>query len=142
MEEAQKNAWEELEQMSRHLQEERKKNLSNIISERMKAIKDEKILRMKNIKRLQNEKTMLTKRFKKNKALNVTLKSKLDDDMQRYAALEEKFASLTNEQESEALVEEMQTLLERIENDRQEWKDRQGTTFLVLVNYELLGMPS
>lgn len=128
--------------MSRHLQEERKKNLSNIISERMKAIKDEKILRMKNIKRLQNEKTMLTKRFKKNKALNVTLKSKLDDDMQRYAALEEKFASLTNEQESEALVEEMQTLLERIENDRQEWKDRQGTTFLVLVNYELLGMPS
>ena len=142
MEEAQKNAWEELEQMSRHLQEERKKNLSNIISERMKAIKDEKILRMKNIKRLQNEKTMLTKRFKKNKALNVTLKSKLDDDMQRYAALEEKFASLTNEQESEALVEEMQTLLERIENDRQEWKDRQGTTFSVLVNYELLGMPS
>lgn len=124
MEEAQRNAWEELEQMSKNLQEERKKNLSNIISERMKMIKDEKILRMKNIKRLQNEKAMLTKRFKKNKALNVTLKSKLDEEMQQYAALEEKFSFLANEQESEALVEDMQALLERIENDRQEWKDR------------------
>lgn len=32
-EEAQKNAWEELEIMSRNLQEERKKNMSNVISE-------------------------------------------------------------------------------------------------------------
>jgi hypothetical protein len=39
MEEAQKNAWDELEQLSHKLQEERKKNMTNVISERMKAIK-------------------------------------------------------------------------------------------------------
>lgn len=43
---------------------------------------------MKNIKRLQNEKAALTKRFKKNKAANVVLKTKLDDEMVAYSELE------------------------------------------------------
>jgi hypothetical protein len=53
MEEAQHTAWDELETLNQKLQEERKKNMSNVLTDRMKAIKEEKILRMKNIKRLQ-----------------------------------------------------------------------------------------
>ena len=39
---------------------------------------------MKNIKRLTNEKAMVTKQFKEYKDGNVTLKSELDTNIQKY----------------------------------------------------------
>ena len=131
MEESQKNAWDELETMSRNLLEERKKNMSIVISERMKAIKDEKIMRMKNIKRLQNEKAEVTKRYKKNKVLNGALKSKLDEDMVLYVDLEAKYTLQMQEASNEGgkkvdegLEKDLHKLLEGIDSERQGWKDR------------------
>jgi hypothetical protein len=69
----------------------------------------------------------VTKRFKRNKALNLALKSRIDEEKLRYSELEERFGSVTDDAESEAIVEEMQVLLEAIENDMKEWKERYTT---------------
>jgi hypothetical protein len=84
MEANQLNAWEEKEKLSQALEAERQANMNNVISEMMNSVKEQKVQHMKNIKRLTNEKALLTSQFKESKEANVKLKSNLDVNIQKY----------------------------------------------------------
>lgn len=84
MEASQLNAWEEKEKLSKALEAERQANMNNVISEMMNSVKEQKVVHMKNIKRLTNEKALLTGQFKESKDGNAKLKQNLDVNIQKY----------------------------------------------------------
>ena len=132
MEESQMNAWREKERLSKALEEERQANVNNVISTMMHAVKDEKVSHMKNIKRLTNEKALLTKNFKEGKDFNSKLKSQLDVSINDYQSLQKKYDEIAEKEEydaenaesrrkheeAEIMAQQMVMLLEKIEGDR------------------------
>ena len=62
MEEAQRNAWDEKEKLSKALEEERQANMNTVITQMMQGVKEQKVNHMKNIKKLTNEKQTLNDR--------------------------------------------------------------------------------
>merc|ERR1711918_269697 len=88
MEQEQRRVWEERERLSKALEEEREQNVNTALAQMMQAVKDEKVQHMKNIKRLTNEKALLSKNFKETKEKNSSVKVSLDKSIQRYQKLQ------------------------------------------------------
>eukprot|EP00600_Ochromonadales_sp_CCMP1393_P008823 CAMPEP_0174954044 /NCGR_PEP_ID=MMETSP0004_2-20121128/205_1 /TAXON_ID=420556 /ORGANISM="Ochromonas sp., Strain CCMP1393" /LENGTH=787 /DNA_ID=CAMNT_0016201813 /DNA_START=43 /DNA_END=2407 /DNA_ORIENTATION=- len=105
MEAAQADAWEEKEKLAKALEAERQSNMNNVISEMMNGVKDQKVQHMKNIKRLTNEKAMLSKNFKEVKDFNTKLKGNLDKSIQQYQVLQKAYDTLDAEVQATADVE-------------------------------------
>eukprot|EP00428_Durinskia_dybowskii_P064440 CAMPEP_0170383522 /NCGR_PEP_ID=MMETSP0117_2-20130122/15518_1 /TAXON_ID=400756 /ORGANISM="Durinskia baltica, Strain CSIRO CS-38" /LENGTH=775 /DNA_ID=CAMNT_0010639227 /DNA_START=54 /DNA_END=2381 /DNA_ORIENTATION=+ len=133
MEANQLNAWEEKEKLSLALEAERQANMNNVISEMMDTVKDQKVLHMKNIKRLTNEKALLTNQFKESKENNSKLKGNLDENIQKYQEIQKQYDDLVvaegedNVQkaaEAEAMANQMIGLLTSIENDRVNYTEK------------------
>jgi len=130
LQEAQKSAWEEREQLSKQLEEERQSNMNTVISNMMTTVKDQKVNIMKNIKRLTNEKASITKKMKANKDSNDSLRSKLDELMVEYQTQQGQYDNLVDQKddESSALLEtignKMASLLASIEASKNEWVKR------------------
>ena len=95
MEEAQKNAWDEKERLSRALEEERQANMNTVITQMMQGVKEQKVNHMKNIKKLTMEKTSLNDKFKQLKDVNGTLKGTLDGTIKRYQQLQAQYDKVT-----------------------------------------------
>ncbi len=137
MEASKINAWEERERLSRALEAERQANMNVAISGMMQNVKEEKVQHMKNIKRLTNEKAMLTKSFKEYKDLNAATKGELDRNIALYQEFQQQYdekMNLTGEEserdearrqsEAEAMANEMIELLTKIENDRLKYTEK------------------
>ena len=149
MQAEQMSAWEEKEKLSRALEEERQANMNTVISEMMHDVKEQKVQHMKNIKRLTNEKALLSKNFKEYKEFNVQLKAGLDGSIQKYQQLQQQYdeaAMEVNSEEfkegpngpseeevleqqqkqaaAEAMANEMIALLTKIEEDRQKYTEK------------------
>lgn len=139
MEQLQLNTWEEKEKLSKQLETEREQNMNQVITQMMQSVKEQKVLHMKNIKRLTNEKALLTKNVKDWKEDNSSLKQQLDSNISKYQQLQMKFDAFSNaaenqdeikdengnfssrldrEKEAEIIANEMIPLLTRIEQDR------------------------
>ena len=58
--------------------------MNTVISEMMNTVKEQKVQHMKNIKRLTNEKALVTAQFKDCKDGNSKLKGLLDSNIQQY----------------------------------------------------------
>ena len=97
MEEAQRNAWDEKEKLSKALEEERQANMNTVITQMMQGVKEQKVNHMKNIKKLTNEKQTLNDRFKSLKDSNAALKSTLDVAMKKYQGLQGQYDKLGQE---------------------------------------------
>ena len=130
LQEAQKSAWEERERLSKQLEEERQSNMNTVISNMMTTVKDQKVNIMKNIKRLTNEKANITKKMKLYKDSNDGLRSKLDELMVEYQTRQGEYDNLIGQKDTEnsALLEsignDMASLLENIEANKNEWVKR------------------
>lgn len=148
MESSQMSAWEEKERLSQALEAERQANMNTAISSMMQGVKEQKVQHMKNIKRLTNEKAVLSKTFKEHKDSNAALKSELDTDIQKYQALQKRYDELAMEasqeefkedpehseeqsqqvrektEAAEAMANSMIQLLTKIENDRLKYTER------------------
>jgi hypothetical protein len=134
MEANQMNAWEEKEKLSKALEAERQANMNTVISEMMNGVKDQKVQHMKNIKRLTNEKAMLTKNFKESKESNATLKSGLDTSIQKYQVMQKKYDEVASAAEAgddpekqaaaETMAQNMIELLTQIEGDRLKFTEK------------------
>eukprot|EP01039_Chlorochromonas_danica_P009989 gene9989-11047_t len=139
MELSQMNAWEEREKLSKQLEMERQQNVNNVISQMMQNVKEQKVLHMKNIKRLTNEKAVISKNYKELKDTNTTIKQRLDESIAQYQDLQAKYDASANalaermktetdpvvleqlkaeEKENEVLANQMYSLLIKIEQDR------------------------
>lgn len=140
MERNQLNAWEEKERLSRQLEAERAQNVNNVISQMMQSVKEQKVLHMKNIKRLTNEKGLLGKNYKDLKEANIAIKQSLDEAIVKYQELQSRYDASASELEeemkrnegdkvamaklaeqekaNESLANEMYALLTKIEQDR------------------------
>eukprot|EP01041_Mallomonas_annulata_P004119 gene4119-8190_t len=113
MQKSQQNAWEEKERLSRALEEERN------------GVKEQKVAHLKLIKRLNIEKTDIAQKEKTLKERNALLKKSLDDDMKSYATLQTEYDTLKSTNESsEEVSTQMQSLLQKIEADRQKYLER------------------
>lgn len=124
MEEQQKNAWEEKERLSKQLDDERQANVNAAISTMMSTMKDEKVLHMKNIKKLTNEKAALSKEYKEAKESTAKLKARLDTSMKSYVELQ-KEADLpqvrADAAQLDAVSDKLASLLTGIEKDRSDF---------------------
>lgn len=100
MEANQLNAFEEKERLSKALELERQSNMNNVISEMMHSVKEQKVSHMKNIKRLTNEKTLLSKNMKDSKESNTLLKSSLDKHINKYQDLQRAYDEVAREIQS------------------------------------------
>lgn len=137
MEQLQLNTWEEKEKLSKQLELEREQNMNQVITQMMQSVKEQKVLHMKNIKRLTNEKALLTKNIKDWKEENSQLKHDLDSNIAKYQQLQVQFDAfstineedeikdeqgneirLEREKEAEVIANEMIPLLTKIEHDR------------------------
>jgi septation ring formation regulator EzrA len=95
----------------------------------MKSVKEQKVNQMKAIKRLTNEKTTLSKKFKDTKDINGSLKKELDESMKKYQVLQQEYdvigptaeAGGAAQAKAEKIASKMADLLTKIEADRQEW---------------------
>mmetsp|Transcript_5640 Transcript_5640/g.12401 ORF Transcript_5640/g.12401 Transcript_5640/m.12401 type:complete len:722 (-) Transcript_5640:345-2510(-) len=154
MQAQQANTWEEKEKLTKALEAEREANMNTVISEMMNGVKEQKVQHMKNIKRLTNEKAMLSKNFKELKDGNVTLKGRLDKDIQQYQSLQKTYDSVAGEvaaiadagllegdagfeagqqaqaqkqEEAEAMANRMIELLTGIENSRLQYTEKRDS---------------
>lgn len=133
MERLQMNTWEEKERLSKQLEQERESNMNQVISQMMQDVKEQKVSHMKNIKRLTNEKALLTKNVKDWKDDNTQLKQLLDQNISKYQQLQQQFDAFSNSEEelrdengqpidrekhAETIANEMIPLLTKIEQDR------------------------
>jgi hypothetical protein len=133
MERIQMNTWEEKEKLSKQLENERESNMNQVISQMMQDVKEQKVAHMKNIKRLTNEKALLTKNMKDWKEENTQLKQVLDQSISKYQQLQQQFDSFSqledgatdengqpidHEKQAEIIANEMIPLLTKIEQDR------------------------
>ena len=126
LEEQQKNDWEERRRLEEKLNEEREANLNVAMSDMMNNVKDKKVEQMKNIKKLQNEKSGTQKRMKDTKAKHAKLKTDVDADMKAYSDMQQKYdaelqAGNEKKPENIQLSLEMAEKLSQIENSRALW---------------------
>ena len=112
MEIRQKNDWEEKMKLQEALEAERQQNLNSAISDVMTHVREDKLLHMKNIKRLGDEKNRVNGVLKESKTGKEKLKHVLDESMQKYQALQksleditEKIATLESKPKSMASVD-------------------------------------
>lgn len=140
MEQQQHDTWEEKERLSRELEAQRQENMNSVISQMMQSVKEQKVLHMKNIKRLTNEKAMLQQNLKKDKEDSLLLKQSLDENIAKYQKLQTTFDTFSlgddgkvseneaeqreREKQAEALANEMIPLLTKIDQDRQKFTER------------------
>ena len=124
MEESQLSAWEEKERLSKQLELERQQNVNTVMSQMMQDVKQQKVLHMKNIKRLTNEKALLTKNYKEMKDSNSALKVALDEHIARYQQLQSQFDSFEEENFEEGLEGKSQEEIDRIVAERQAEHDK------------------
>lgn len=144
MEANQLNAFEEKERLSKALEEERQSNMNMVISEMMHSVKEQKVMHMKNIKRLTNEKTQLTKGMKDTKESNLKMKKDMDKYIVEYQQLQKRYDEVaahaatiegSNEEETKMLQTQelskadeiartMITLLSTIEETRQQYTEQ------------------
>ena len=144
MEANQLNAFEEKERLSKALEEERQSNMNMVISEMMHSVKEQKVMHMKNIKRLTNEKTQLTKGMKDTKESNLKMKKDMDKYIVEYQQLQKRYDEVaahaatiegSNEEETKILQTQelskadeiartMITLLSTIEETRQQYTEQ------------------
>jgi len=144
MEANQLNAFEEKERLSKALEEERQSNMNIVISEMMHSVKEQKVMHMKNIKRLTNEKTQLTKGMKESKENNLRIKKDMDkyiveyqqlqkgyDEVAAYAATiegssdeETKMLQSRELAKADEIARTMITLLSTIEETRQQYTEQ------------------
>lgn len=146
MEQSQQDAWAERQRLSQQLEEERQQNMNNVISQMMQNVKEQKVIHMKNIKRLTNEKAVVTKNLKDEKDESTALKELLDKNIARYQQLQSQFdqfslmegdelkdengnamsaeARKEHEKQAENLANEMIPLLTSIEQDRQKFTEK------------------
>ena len=135
MEDAQKSSWAEKERLSKLLEEERSQNVNAVIGNMMQSIKDKKVTHMMNIKRLSQRKVELTAKQKTLKDRNTETKSRLDETMQKYSAMQEKLDKLSKispptpqiTASIEQLSAEMNQSILRIEADRAQWMENKET---------------
>jgi hypothetical protein len=83
--------------LSAALEAERQSNMNNIISTMMTNVKEKKLDHMKKLKKLNNEKTILGKKFKENRENNSNMKLLLDEKMKKYEILQSKFDDASDE---------------------------------------------
>lgn len=146
MEANQLNAFEEKERLSKALEEERQSNMNIVISEMMHSVKDQKVVHMKNIKRLTNEKTQLTKAMKETKESNLKMKKDMDKYIVEYQQLQKRYDEVaahaatiegSNDEETKMLQSQelskadeiartMITLLSTIEETRQQYTEQRA----------------
>lgn len=144
MEANQLNAFEEKERLSKALEEERQSNMNMVISEMMHSVKEQKVMHMKNIKRLTNEKTQLTKGMKDTKESNLKMKKDMDKYIVEYQQLQKRYDEVaahaatiegSNDEETKILQTQelskadeiartMITLLSTIEETRQQYTEQ------------------
>lgn len=139
MEEEQRNNWEERERLSRALEEERNQNMNTAVSSMMAGVKQQKVQRMKNIRRLTNEKVLLSKKFKEEKDVNAGLKQGLDGSMKEYQKMQGVYDEMMEAMQSnngetaemqqiatqaEQIATQMSKLLMSIEDNRNAWVAR------------------
>jgi hypothetical protein len=144
MEANQLNAFEEKERLSKALEEERQSNMNMVISEMMHSVKEQKVMHMKNIKRLTNEKTQLTKGMKDTKESNLKMKKDMDKYIVEYQQLQKRYDEVaahaatiegSNDEETKMLQTQelskadeiartMITLLSTIEETRQQYTEQ------------------
>jgi hypothetical protein len=111
--------------LSDALEKERQKNMQNAMSTMLADVKAQKLNKMKSIKKLCNEKTVLNNKFKTDRETNSALKVILDDNMKKYRNFQIEYDvshELLSEEEKEKkkseLEGEMIVLLSIIERDR------------------------
>lgn len=141
MEQQQHDTWEEKERLSRELEAQRQENMNSVISQMMQNVKEQKVVHMKNIKRLTNEKAMLQQTLKKDKEESMSLKQSLDENIAKYQKLQATFDTFSlnddgkttgeneeeqreRERQAEALANEMIPLLTKIDQDRQKFTEK------------------
>ena len=141
MEQQQHDTWEEKERLSRELEAQRQENMNSVISQMMQSVKEQKVVHMKNIKRLTNEKAMLQQTLKKDKEESMSLKQSLDENIAKYQKLQATFDTFSlnddgkttgeneaeqreRERQAEALANEMIPLLTKIDQDRQKFTEK------------------
>ena len=128
MEAAQHDAWEEKERLSQALEEERRSNLNNTISSMVHNVKEQKIEKMKVIKRLASEKQTLQKKQTHLKRQSDDIKRDLDGGIRNYQALQKEYEekSASGDDVGELPVH-MAMKLAEIESLREKWKDNRET---------------
>ena len=98
--------------------------MHNIISAMMAGVKEQKVNHLKSLKKLTNEKNILTKKFKDLREVHATSKVVLDQNMKTYQSFQRDYDSLdVNAEESlrEEIEMKMADLLTTIERDRGAW---------------------
>lgn len=132
MEASKMDAWEEKERLSRALEAERQANMNQAISGMMQSVKEEKVQHMKNIKRLTNEKALLTKNFKEFKDSSAAIKAELDQNIAQYQEYQAEYDAITNDGEqdeakqakAEAIASRMIELLNNIELNKEKFTEK------------------
>jgi hypothetical protein len=111
--------------LSDALEKERQKNMQNAMSTMLADVKAQKLNKMKSIKKLSNEKTVLNNKFKTDRETNSALKVILDDNMKKYRNFQieydvshEMLSEEEKEKKKSELEGEMIVLLSIIERDR------------------------
>ena len=98
--------------------------MHSVISNMMAGVKEQKVNHLKSLKKLSNEKTLMTKKFKELKDENANLKIKLDNHMQVYQSYQKDFdlkEATLSENEKEKMEMKMAELLTIIEKERVQW---------------------
>lgn len=95
MEKRQMNDWEEKMKLQEALEAERQQNLNSAIADVMTHVREDKLLHMKNIKRLGDEKNRVSGVLKESKMGKEKLKHTLDESMQRYQVLQKTLEDIT-----------------------------------------------
>ena len=98
--------------------------MNSVISDMMAGVKEQKVSHLKTLKKLSNEKNLMTKKFKELRDENANLKIELDNHMQIYQLYQRDFdakeATLSNA-EKEKMELKMAELLTIIEKERVTW---------------------
>ena len=128
MEAAQHDAWEEKERLSQALEEERRSNLNNTISSMVHNVKEQKIEKMKVIKRLASEKQTLQKKQTHLKRQSDDIKRDLDSGIRNYQTLQKEYEEKSAAgDDADDLPVQMAMKLAEIEALREKWKDNRET---------------
>lgn len=121
MEESQKNAWAEKEKLFLALEDERKRNLSSAMSSMMNDVKEQKVLKMKAIKKLTLERDSLGKAQKTLVGERDAIKTEQESLQQEFRQLQKAYdeANASDREEANKVSQDMASLLEAIEKQRE-----------------------
>jgi hypothetical protein len=122
----QDDSWEERQRLSQQLEQERKNNMTTVISSMLEGVKAQKMELMKSIKRKQNQKQALQQEHRRVKEKVARLKASLEAALSAYQDAQAKLADLPeSDTDGRAAIEqEMADLLNAIEQDRSRLLDK------------------